>query len=109
MKKLFFILLISFSSLCKASNLEFSQVILIDGSVAFSRTVPTGKVWKIDSAPSEGGDIVININGKEAILNFTSGPSYLPLWLPEGTIITEWVPTNIHSGWISIIEYNVVP
>lgn len=118
MRKILFILLISISSLCHASNLEFSQVILIDGSVAFSRTVPTGKVWKIESATRSQncGCSEIKINSKEAIITSygsDSDESTLPIWLPEGTTITDFptgsgtYPTN--SAWISIIEYNIVP
>lgn len=118
MKKSLITLLLAISNICLASNLEFSQVILIDGSVAFSRTVPTGKVWKIESATrgQNCGCSEIKINSKEAFITSygsSSDESTLPIWLPEGTTITDsptgggTYPTN--SAWISIIEYNIVP
>lgn len=114
MKKLLFILLVLISCICQASNLEFSQVILIDGFVAFSRTVPAGKVWKIESSPriTTSSSIIININGKEAILslNTSNGAlNFLPIWLPEGTVISDYAISPSWSGWISIVEYTVVP
>ncbi len=117
MKKSLFISFFFICSICHASNLEFSQVIVIDGSVAFSQTVPTGKVWKIESATGAAGAawVRIYINNLVAILYGTIGSntsgagavSYMPVWLPSGTGIANW--GNANCGLLSIIEYNIVP
>lgn len=122
MKRIGLITLLLLSNICSASNLEFSQIILIDASVAFTKTVPAGKIWKIESAPvslTSGTGLyksMIQINGKGCVLHdYSSGQvmNHLPIWLPEGTVISEYscaapnFPTC--SGLLSIIEYNVVP
>lgn len=110
MKKLMLILFVLINSICHAANLEFSQVILIDGTVAFSKTVPAGKVWKIESI--SGGDGDLTINGKLTSLTSLSSYTYygnFPFWLPSGTVISNnGTPTGT-CGFLSIIEYSIVP
>jgi hypothetical protein len=117
MKKLLFVSFIFIGSLCNASNLEFSRVILIDGTVIFSQTVPPGKVWEIKSATkgTQGNYpfMGITINGKYVALipstsssyNGYSGYNLMPFWVPEGTVLSG----GGSDGLYSVIEYSVVP
>lgn len=130
LKKLIFLSLFFTSlGLYAQGNLQFNRVKL----VAASDTVPTGKVWKIESviystpivqngnattAFSIGTDATIIINGSSIVtrssrgINSSQGGAYyalwnldLPIWLPAGSTLAS--STGVHS--ISIIEFNVVP
>ncbi len=105
MKKLMLILFVLINSICYAANLEFSQVILIDGTVAFSKTVPAGKVWKIESISGSYGDV--NINGKPTrLLDGNLEAGNFPFWLPSGTVISN---AGLSTQFLSVIEYSIVP
>ena len=105
-------------------NLEFSQVKLVGSTI---ETVPTGKVWKIESVLSNN-NLRINtssssnqtfstnilINGTNVVIKSTWGSSMttsaiettdLPIWLPAGT--TLQVGDNVFK--ISVIEFNTLP
>lgn len=117
MKKLLLAYSLLISVACNASNLEFNQVILIDGTTAFSQTVPVGKVWEIKSASHASNGTYpaapISINGKSITLipqvssSYTSSNTFnlLPFWIPAGTVVSG----GPNYGLYSIIEYNIVP
>jgi hypothetical protein len=123
------------SQLYSQGNLQFNQVKL----VTTVQTVPTGKVWKVESATYNGGAPFPNstanyafpvgslqTRGFESIMsysvngqlnyfpvsfsingNFSSGNlmAHFPLWLPEGSTLA--VGTNM--GYLSVIEFNIIP
>lgn len=108
MKKLMLILFVLINSICHAANLEFSQVILIDGEVAFSKTVPAGKVWKIESISGTEG--YFSINGKfTAFIDGNMKAGNFPFWLPSGTVISDALTLSPGCDFLSIIEYSIVP
>ena len=129
MKNILLILAIAFSSASFAQgNLQFNQVKLV-GSAA--ETVPTGKIWKIESATysppptwvyNAGGLVVnenaiIQINGNNRTIRSIRGEYYngaagqqyweqtFPIWLPAGTTLSAGA--LVYE--LSIIEFNVVP
>ncbi len=91
----------------RSQNLQFSQVILIDGDVTgpITHTVPAGKVWEIKSWEALS-DCFLTVNGKGLSLtkyvSTTSGDnlSSHPFWLPENTVI--------EVGWTSMGAYQIV-
>lgn len=114
-------------------NLQFNRVVFMEMSVAQtsttvysetsqSITVPANKVWKIESAsgtslvPSSlqtgAGAGYMLINGE--VISLGSNGSWLPVWLPAGTY-TLTLRSSIQntaftfSGFISVIEFNIVP
>jgi len=120
---IFFILFnLSHNSL-KAQTLQFSQVLILNNGTQY--TVPTNKVWKIESAvynsyyisySSSSSKAIVNINGTDVWLipfSFYDGNNYgrapvstaFPMWLPEGTTIT---PSSGTSKMFAI-EFTVVP
>jgi len=133
MKKLFIILLILFSyQLTKAQgNLQFNAVKNIEmhgagypaGSIG-TITVPSGKVWKIESVHFSSGENVelYGSSGKKYNLfidkhlvfsnRVTSGAILvkLPIWFPSGTFDVVAETGSGYSGYakISAIEFNVV-
>jgi hypothetical protein len=134
MKTIFlFVAMIAASLTVKAQgNLQFNQVKLIDTS----STVPTGKVWKVESvlhgdnsswsfgSPSTDCIMSIKINGSNVCLSrlhtYAAGGS-----LSNSAAASEsafnctsfpiWLPEGgvidlgFNSKFISIIEYNLVP
>jgi len=105
----------------RSQNLQFSQVILIDGDVTgpITHTVPAGKVWEIKSW--EGGTAYLTVNDKALYLadtyQISSGYPYRfspnSFWLPENTVIKVGInPTDddfSSLNYFSIIEYTIVP
>jgi hypothetical protein len=104
-------------------NLEFSQVKL----VGIQETVPTGKVWKVESvlnnstlqintgtsSPQNNATSIL-VNGTSVLISTSWGSSYatsavqstqLPIWLPSGTTVAAG--TNVFR--ISIVEFNQIP
>ena len=55
MKIIFFVSLLWCGVIYSQGNLQFNQVKIVSNTDA-SQTVPAGKVWKIESVFSEGGD-----------------------------------------------------
>ncbi len=132
MKKIFLFLfsLALLSGISRAQGtLQFNQVKM----VTTLETVPSGKVWKILSAPykndvigsagsytysNPGVEFVqsMNINGDIIYIqalrvydgswrNFVGPTCELPLWIPEGT--TLQAGTGVR--FLSVMEFNVIP
>jgi hypothetical protein len=127
MKKIIFIfticfwgfLLIGFSQ----GTLQFNKVELLTfdgGNLSPYKspvyTVPSGKVWKIESAGAASDVSVYRLNGflvdAQGIntIGTNNKATNLPIWLPENTTI-EFSETSGagRRAYISIIEFNVVP
>ncbi len=125
MKKLVLVL-ISFIALSSFSqgNLQFNQVKLISAQ----ETVPSGKVWKVESALFAGGApfqvttytqgsmsyltngttciIANSINGASSTNNNSPvSENAFPFWLPAGSTLASG--TNMR--YLSVIEFNIVP
>lgn len=128
-------------------NLQFNQVIYQE--ITFTQaatatnpqtqttfTVPSGKVWKIESAftasnqyqssSSPAGaygfytaDCYLAINGRIVYSAVQSVQTHFPIWLPTGTYTLTLGRTGIvtpnasnpttWNGSISAIEFNVIP
>jgi hypothetical protein len=121
----------------QGNNLQFNQAIYTNINYSPSNqytttqnlTVPTNKVWKIESAAAgsnnvnsngvliPGGTISVNdiviFSSPNPVLPNLPNLSNLPLWLPSGnytlSISTDGGYTGVWKGFISGIEYNVVP
>jgi|688.fasta_scaffold1678930_1 hypothetical protein len=117
MKKLILILFVTlFSSwLMQAQgNLQFNQglaLTFVSGGTSY--TVPTGKIWKIESVglTDFSSFFRMTINGKQIVLrnSHTSyGPQYesLPYWVPGGLLVNF---SGYSDGVVSIIEFNIIP
>ena len=106
-----------------AQNLQFSKAKLVSST---ADTVPTGRVWKIESFLfsrnlctypnlSWGEDDKIIVNGDAFVVRahrIDAGnidhffwKQDLPIWLPSGTI----VKADVGVKYISIIEFKEVP
>jgi hypothetical protein len=140
MKKLLLIVICFLSlQLFAQGNLQFNQVLrpivsvnnlASSGYAKVTLTVPTGKVWKIESAdayyhPSNNADMIyhwsleLTFGGQK--LNYylpTSGailPVSLPKWFPEGTynmIVYNWGSSLNNAtiiGVMNVIEFNIIP
>ena len=120
------ILLLSFflvlcSLLYSQGNLQFNQVLtgsatLGTNGVSAILTVPTGKVWKIESVNGWadcGSRLGITIN---TIPTLVSNAKF-PIWLKSGDTFRMTVQTNAGTGiacgpmnyYYSIIEFNIIP
>lgn len=128
MKKNFLILCILLANaVCSQNNLQFSKVISesftlptagYGAGIQYStlRTVPTGKVWKIESmgSGSEQG-CGFEINGNRFPF-YTNQPYSIlkqnPIWLSAGTTLrffnNDQNSYEARSFYFSIIEFNVV-
>ncbi|MEY4605031.1 MAG: hypothetical protein RIT43_2323 [Bacteroidota bacterium] len=103
-------------------NLQFNQVKL----VSTVETVPTGKVWKVESvtfssglpyigsSSAGAGSWLIKINSTDQVVksySFQSNGGFavfdaiFPIWLPSGTTLSAHTGVN----HVSVIEFNVVP
>ncbi len=91
------------------SNLEFSQVITYTGAGNSAIwTVPSGKVWKIESV------LMVNMTGVSTfrVNNFVvlyNTVSSQPIWLKAGDNCQFAMSSTSNSYILSIIEYTVVP
>jgi hypothetical protein len=117
---LFFLATTSFAQ----GNLQFNQVIsgtgvLATNGVSANQTVPTGKVWKIESingwsSNDVGSRLGMTIN---TISVPVSGNVQFPVWLKAGDVLKFTLLTNPASGYAtgpmnyiySIIEFNIIP
>lgn len=113
-----------FTTLFGQGNLEFNQVKLI----AASETVPTNKVWKIESVLYTPHNFTSNTSqeiNNQIILNGTNlivrtfkynqavnigayslvWEQTFPIWLPAGSTLAS--STGVFG--ISVIEYNLIP
>jgi len=125
MKYLYFLIFSMTAHLSFAQNLQFNQVIDVGNQI---QTVPTGRVWKIESIlySSPIGGVSSSLTQNDQILidgnlvtvrSARSGnggynaASYfvweqkLPIWLKEGT--TVQTSTNVFK--ISILEFSIIP
>ncbi len=129
MKNIFalFIFLLSISSTSFGQgNLQFNQVIngeitaLVDYDLTTmgTITVPTGKVWKVESVSMRYFDGAwATVSNATAWINkhhvWDPGlniPSILPLWLSPGTYTISAVGSNETIDFTySVIEFNVIP
>lgn len=125
MKKNFLILCILLAnSVYSQNNLQFSKVISESFNIAsaeygagtqFSslKTVPNGKVWKIESmgCNNEQNGNGFEINGIKNIFYVNQAYSAFkegPLWLSSGTTFRLYNNSYQNSCYFSIIEFNVV-
>jgi hypothetical protein len=104
-------------------NLQFNQVLHLEITccTALTFTVPVGKVWKIEGSMAYSNNYptritAINGNPMEAYLtgytylNYGILPITLPYWLPTNTQVSFNTGNTIgYKGYVSIIEFNVIP
>ena len=104
-------------------NLQFNQVLNLEITCcnASTFTVPVGKVWKIEGAMAYNNSYptritAINGNPMEAYLTgytyLSLGilPIPLPYWLPTNTQVSFNTGSGLgQKGYVSIIEFNVIP
>ena len=126
------IALFAFVSISTAQgNLQFNQVVTGSYSainlpyvttVIGTVTVPTGKVWKVESTNytyTQGGNTwpigntsyIVYIGDHMAYCQSSGQPQhYLPLWLPEGTYNVYAIAWDVDVNFsYSAIEFNVIP
>jgi hypothetical protein len=121
---LVFFAFIFFGAQSKAQgNLQFNQVLHLEITccTASTFTVPVGKVWKIEGSMAYTNNYptrisAINGNPMEAYLtgytylNYGVLPIPLPYWLPTNTQVSFSTGNTIgYKGYVSIIEFNVIP
>ena len=125
MKKLSLILsfLLISIGLRAQGNLQFNRIITdqktFNPSFGYTDllTVPSGKVWKIESMSTGsigGGERIFELNGV-----LTPVPEgFSPIWLKAGDTArilfrgsSQYIPDYpwFFSAYISIIEYNIIP
>lgn len=104
-------------------NLQFNQVLHLEITccTASAFSVPVGKVWKIEGSMAYNNSYptritAINGNPMEAYLtgytylNYGILPITLPYWLPANTQVSFNTGNTIgYKGYVSIIEFNVIP
>jgi hypothetical protein len=96
-------------------NLQFNQVINLPfvANNTTPVTVPTGKVWKLESCMLNGagnGNAFMTYNG--ALYNMrqqqtSTQVATFPFWLSSGASVT--FGTSSSGGILSILEFNIVP
>lgn len=111
------------SSLSAQFTLQYNRTLLVNSS----QTVPSGKVWKVESAffttsfsistgttSSQSNTSSMLVNGGSVFLATSWGNSNatssiiltkLPVWLPAGTTLAPG--TNVSN--LSVIEFNEIP
>ena len=124
MKNLLLFSCLLFSLSFKAQgNLQFNQVLNLEITccTASAFTVPVGKVWKIEGSMAYSNNYptritAINGNPMEAYLtgytylNYGILPITLPYWLPMNTQVSFNTGNTIgYKGYVSIIEFNIIP
>jgi len=128
MKKfiIFCSLLFATNGVFAQGNLQFNQVLTYSGRITSSYssytsptyTVPTGKVWKIETKTLSSSTLSFWINGY-IYGDFTiigAIPNYItnPIWLKSNDFIYfqegfSGGSSHTDDYFISIIEYNIVP
>jgi hypothetical protein len=124
MKFIFSLFLIfGVSQLWSQGNLQFNQILNLEVTCCSptSYTVPAGKVWKIESAVSANQYYpvrITNMNGrslnghicKDANSSYGVFPIVLPFWVAPSTVIQfNTGSNNGEKGYVSIIEFNIIP
>lgn len=102
-------------TLTAQGNLQFNQVLNIEftSGVATTRTVPAGKVWKMENVllGSLNNYACITYNGNTYYLrqHNTSSSAWdnFPFWF--GSDQSFSIGGSCSSGLLSVIEFNVVP
>ncbi len=124
MKNSLFILFLVLSvNVCAQGNLQFNQVLTLGGnssagSVAannftytygtISHTVPTGKVWKVESF--SGSNTLAFVVNNQYVANATTSQNSVPVWLKAGDVIRFGNNgSSAYCFFLSIIEFNVLP
>jgi hypothetical protein len=114
---IFIFSLFCFGDLIGQGNLQFNQVINNQGTIsAYANstllTVPTGKVWKVESILCSSTSLLsIKINNSTLPIPTISN-AFMPIWLKENNTIQFYnggSTGTVRDYFISIIEYNVVP
>lgn len=111
------ITILSFNSAKAQGNLQFNQVILIElaPSGTQSITVPSGKVWKVESCGTgtTAPGIHLRNSSLQYLAVFGSGASTTsvtyPFWLPSNFSGNLQNNSSTQRSVLSIIEFNVVP
>jgi len=116
-----------FSQLYSQGNLQFNQVISFGGVLnagsisgtnigsplygSLTYTVPSGKVWKIESAMSNnGGTTLLFVNNLLAGTVGSGLSAMSPLWLKAGDIVRMGNSSNpLNTYFLSGIEFNIIP
>lgn len=112
---------------CADTSYQLSRVLLLAVSWGgTSYTVPSGKVWSVESSLSKSPVSLIaypvritglngnTLSGYQSIVSYMySGnslyPPVFPLWLPSGTTISFDVgSTSGQTGWVSVREFKIV-
>jgi hypothetical protein len=109
-------LFFSINMCAQGNNLQFNRVVTITGNVnnyseSPAYTVPSGKVWKIESFASPSG-ITINNTSSQPAYNFSGFNLTCPIWLSAGDFVKAvcWSVNGGSGGFVfSIIEYNIIP
>ena len=127
MKKILTLLAILFSSTMYAqNNLQFNATKYIKFTIASNEvtkdttiTIPTDKVWKIESVSISYQMTSLNLDGVQIAANPLNGGVYTPapntacpIWLPSGTYtvtLKNYVAAGQGNAFISAIEFNLVP
>jgi hypothetical protein len=116
--------LLPFSFLFSQGNLQFNQVLTYGGTLnaglistnngnyqysSPAYTVPSGKVWKIESVMSVNSIHMIVNN--LAVGNMGSGQSpTFPLWLKAGDVLRfAYSSSSANTYFFSGIEFNIIP
>ena len=109
-----FLILFVFISVRAQGNLEFNQVLNYEfTSAGSSFTVPAGKVWKLENVmiTSTNNYACLVYNGNTYIMrqHNTSSSAWdnFPFWIGSNKTFT--LGGGCASGFISIIEFNVIP
>ena len=102
-------LIISATTFTQAqSNLVFNQALVLNLTTT-GTTVPSGKVWKVESA--DGNYIDVNNSNWNLVMN--GSYKNIPVWFPEDTLIKLSTTTssqgNVRAFRLSVLEFNVVP
>ena len=122
MKTFFFLILLLLSSIAYSQgNLQFNRVVNDAGYIVVTNnactdgfsatfTVPTGKVWKIESFVTLTSRNYIMLNGKQI-----SPSNNAPFWLKAGDAFYFYTAGvcnqsgNSLNWFFSAIEFNIVP
>lgn len=110
-------------NVCSQGNLQFNQVLTYGGNSSagavaannftytygtVSYTVPSGKVWKVESF--SGSNTLAFVVNNQYVANATTSQSSTPVWLKAGDVIRFGNNGSAaYCFFLSIVEFNVVP
>jgi hypothetical protein len=118
MKKVLYsllLLLVASSFMAQAQgNLQFNQVITINGTLSNTASytnqnvVPANKVWKIEKVITAGNGVYLVVNGTTLVL--TTYDTGQAIWLKAGdTVQFKGSGAGNYGYLLSILEFNIVP